>query len=46
MLFETVKIYLKDNVFHAELIFMVGLIAVLLKVILLDYQSMEVLSIN
>ncbi len=44
-LFETVKMYLKDNVFHAELILLVGLIAVSRKVILLDYQSMDAISI-
>lgn len=44
-LFETVKMYLKDNVFHAELILLVGLIAISRKVILLDYQSMDALSI-
>lgn len=44
-LFETVKMYLKDNVLHAELILLVGLIAVSRKVILLDYQSMDAISI-
>ena len=44
-MFETVKMYLKDNVFHAELILLVGLIAISRKVILLDYQSMDALSI-
>lgn len=44
-LFETVKMYLKDNVFHAELILLVGLIAVSRKVILLDYQSLDAITI-
>jgi len=44
-LFETVKMYLKDNVIHAELILLVSLIAVSRKVILLDYQSMDAMSI-
>lgn len=44
-LFETVKMYLKDNVIHAELILLVGLIAVSRKVILLDYQKLDALSI-
>lgn len=44
-LFETVKMYLKDNVFHAELILLVGLIAVSRKVILLDYQSLDAMTI-
>lgn len=44
-LFETVKMYLKDNVIHAELILLVGFIAVSRKVILLDYQSMDAISI-
>ncbi len=44
-LFETVKLYLRENIFHAELILLVGLIAVSRKVILLDYESMDGLSI-
>jgi uncharacterized membrane protein (DUF373 family) len=44
-LYETVKLYLKENVFHAELILLVGLIAISRKVILLDYETMEPLSI-
>jgi uncharacterized membrane protein (DUF373 family) len=44
-LFETVKVYLKENVFHAELILLVGIIAISRKVILLDYQKMDALSI-
>lgn len=44
-LFETVKMYLKENVFHAELILLVGIIAISRKVILLDYQKMDALSI-
>ena len=44
-LFETMKLFFKENVFHAELILLVALIAVSRKVILLDYLSMEPLSI-
>ncbi len=44
-LFETMKLFFKENVFHAELILLVALIAVSRKVILLDYSSMEPLSI-
>ncbi len=44
-LFETMKLFFKENVFHAELILLVALIAVSRKVILLDYNSMEPLSI-
>ncbi len=44
-LYETVKLYLKENIFHAELILLVGLIAISRKVILLDYKTMEPLSI-
>ncbi|PLX00038.1 MAG: phosphate-starvation-inducible E-like protein [Marinilabiliales bacterium] len=40
-LFETVKLYLKENVFHAEIILLVGLIAVARKVIILNYEEME-----
>ncbi len=40
-LFETVKLYLKDNSFHAEIVLLVGLIAVARKVIILDYEQME-----
>ncbi len=36
-LFETVKLYLKENIFHGEVILMVGLIAISRKVIVLDY---------
>ncbi len=44
-LFETMKLFFKENVFHAELILLVALIAVSRKVILLDYTTMEPLSI-
>ncbi len=44
-LFETMKLFFKENVFHAELILLVALIAVSRKVILLDYSSMDPLSI-
>ena len=44
-LYETVKLYLKENVFHAELILLVGLIAISRKVILLDYETMQPLTL-
>lgn len=44
-LFETMRLFFKENVFHAELILLVALIAVSRKVILLDYSSMDSLSI-
>ncbi len=44
-LFETMKLFFEENVFHAELILLVALIAVSRKVILLDYSSMDPLSI-
>lgn len=44
-LYETVKVYLEENVFHAELILLVALIAISRKVILLDFKSMQPLSI-
>ncbi|MDI3526493.1 MAG: hypothetical protein PWR03_676 [Tenuifilum sp.] len=40
-LFETVKLYLKENVFHPEIILMISLIAILRKVIILDYSKTE-----
>ncbi len=40
-LFETVKLYLKENVFHGEVILLVSLIAVSRKVIVLDYTDEE-----
>ncbi len=38
-LFETVKMYLRENVFHGEVILLVSLIAVARKVIILDYAT-------
>ena len=43
-LFETVKVYLKDSVFHAEIILLVAIIAVARKVVLLDYSNTEGLT--
>ena len=43
-LFETVKVYLKDNIFHAEIILLVAIIAVFRKVVLLDYANTEGLT--
>lgn len=43
-LFETVKVYLKDSVFHAEIILLVAIIAVARKVVLLDYSTTEGLT--
>lgn len=40
-LFETVKLYLKENVFHAEFVLLVTLIAVLRKIIIIEYESMN-----
>ena len=44
-LFETVKLYLKENVFHGEFILLVSLIAVARKVIILDYTEEDPMSI-
>jgi uncharacterized membrane protein (DUF373 family) len=44
-LFETVKLYLKENVFHGEVILMVSLIAVARKVIILDYTKEDPMSV-
>ena len=44
-LYETVKVYMEENVFHAELILLVALIAISRKVILIDFKSMPPLSI-
>lgn len=44
-LFETVKLYIKENVFHGEVILLVSLIAVSRKVIVLDYSNEEPLLI-
>ena len=44
-LFETVKLYWKENVFHGEVILLVSLIAVARKVIVLDYSKEDPLTI-
>jgi len=44
-LFETIRVYLKDSVFHAEYIVLVGIIALARKIVLLDYDKIESLSI-
>ncbi len=38
-LFETVRLYLKDDILHAEYILLVGLTAVTRKIIILDYKE-------
>ena len=40
-LFETVKLYLKENIFHPEIILMISLIAILRKVIILDFSEID-----
>ncbi|MFO8129154.1 MAG: phosphate-starvation-inducible PsiE family protein [Bacteroidales bacterium] len=44
-LFETVKLYLKENVFHGEVILMVSLIAISRKIIILDYSNENPLTV-
>jgi uncharacterized membrane protein (DUF373 family) len=44
-LFETVKLYLKENIFHGEVILIIALIAISRKVIILDYHSENPLTI-
>lgn len=44
-LFETVKLYLKEHVFHGEVILLVSLIAISRKVIILDFSKEEPLTI-
>ena len=44
-LYETVKLYLKENVFHGEVILLVSLIAVARKVIILNYTEEDPMSI-
>ena len=44
-LFETVKLYLKENVFHGEVILLVSLIAVSRKVIVLDYTKEDPMTL-
>ena len=38
-LLETIRVYLKDNVFHAEYIVLVGIIALTRKIVLLDFDK-------
>ncbi len=38
-LFETVRLYLKDDILHAEYVLLVGITAVTRKVIILDYEQ-------
>ncbi len=40
-LFETVRLYLKEDVFHAEYILLVALIAITRKVIILEYENIS-----
>jgi uncharacterized membrane protein (DUF373 family) len=40
-LFETVKLYLKENIFHAEYVLLVALIAITRKVIILEYDKVD-----
>jgi len=40
-LFETVKLYLRENVFHPEIILMISLIAILRKVIVIDFKEIN-----
>jgi uncharacterized membrane protein (DUF373 family) len=40
-LFETMEIYIKENVVHVEVVFTVALIAIARKVIILDVKKME-----
>lgn len=44
-LLETIRVYLKDNVFHAEYIVLVGIIALIRKIVLLDFDKIESLTI-
>ena len=44
-LYETVKLYLKEDVFHGEFILLVSLIAVARKVIILNYTKEDPMSI-
>ncbi len=40
-LFETVKLYLKEDVFHAEFVLLVALIAITRKIIILEYDEVQ-----
>lgn len=44
-LFETVKLYLRENVFHGEVILLVSLIAVSRKVIVLDFTKEDPMTL-
>ncbi len=40
-LFETVHLYLKDNIIHAEFVLLVGITAIARKIIILDYEQIS-----
>ncbi len=40
-LYETVRLYVKEDIFHAEFVLLVGLIAVSRKVIIIDYTQID-----
>ncbi len=44
-LFVTVVMFLKENVIHGEVILLVGITAVSRKIIILDYEAMEPITI-
>ena len=44
-LIETIKLYLRDDSVHVEVIFLVAIIAISRKVIILDVKEMEPLSL-
>lgn len=44
-LFETVRVYLKDHVFHAEYIVLVGVIALARKIVLLDFEKVAPITL-
>jgi len=44
-LFETVKLYLKEDVFHGEVILLVSLIAISRKVIVLEYTKEDPMTL-
>lgn len=44
-LYETVRVYLKENVFHAEIIVLVAVIAVARKFVLIDYTTFDSIKI-
>ena len=44
-LMETVRVYLVDEIVHAEVIFLVAIIAITRKVIILDFKSLQPLNL-